>query len=139
VLNTTIRRSLNIWLSNHLAIVHDVRKYGKSKYGALKVLTQMPDMMTMVFLSKYSKRPLHFFGFFGALLVFLGIIISMYLSILHFQGESIGRRPLLFLGMLLIISGLQAGFTGLIADLVLNISTKNENDTESKILLRYSS
>lgn len=122
-----------------VAIVHDVRKYGKSKYGALKVLTQMPDMMTMVFLSKYSKRPLHFFGFFGALLVFLGIIISLYLSILHFQGESIGRRPLLFLGMLLIISGLQAGFTGLIADLVLNISTKNENERESKILLRYSS
>lgn len=118
-------------------IIHDVRRWGKSKYGAIKVLTQMPDMMTMVFLSKYSKRPLHFFGFFGGLLVFLGLIILIYLSLIHFQGESIGRRPLLFLGMLLIISGLQAGFTGLIADLVLNINSKNEN--ESKVLLKYSS
>ncbi len=118
-------------------IVHDIRRYGVSKYGALKVLTQMPDMMTMLFLSKYGKRPLHFFGLIGGIMVLVGVIISLYLSILHFGGEAIGRRPLLFLGMLLIISGLQAGFTGLIADLVLNISSKSEN--ESKILLKYSS
>ena len=118
-------------------IVHDIRRYGISKYGALKVLTQMPDMMTMLFLSKYGKRPLHFFGLIGGIMVLVGVIISLYLSILHFGGEAIGRRPLLFLGMLLIISGLQAGFTGLIADLVLNISSKSEN--ESKILLKYSS
>ncbi|EKD86687.1 MAG: hypothetical protein ACD_37C00189G0002 [uncultured bacterium] len=117
-------------------VVHDVRKYGKSKYSAMKVLTQMPDMMTMLFLSKYGKRPLHFFGFIGAILFGLGILISLYLSILHFQGESIGRRPLLTLGMLLIISGLQVGLTGLIADLVLNVSNKNQ---ESNIALKYSS
>lgn len=117
-------------------VVHDVRKYGKSKYSAMKVLTQMPDMMTMLFLSKYGKRPLHFFGFIGAILFGLGILISLYLSILHFQGESIGRRPLLTLGMLLIISGLQVGLTGLIADLVLNVSNKNQ---ESNISLKYSS
>lgn len=120
-----------------VAVVHDERRWGKSKYGAIKVLTQMPDMLTMIFLSKYSKRPLHFFGFFGGLLVLLGLVISIYLSALHFQGESIGRRPLLFLGMLLIISGLQAAFTGLIADLVLNISSKNHN--ESNVLIKYSS
>lgn len=119
-----------------IPVVHDVRKYGKSKYSAMKVLTQMPDMMTMLFLSKYGKRPLHFFGFIGAILFGLGILISLYLSILHFQGESIGRRPLLTLGMLLIISGLQVGLTGLIADLVLNVSNKNQ---ESNIALKYSS
>lgn len=119
-----------------IPVVHDVRKYGKSKYSAIKVLTQMPDMMTMLFLSKYGKRPLHFFGFIGAILFGLGILISLYLSILHFQGESIGRRPLLTLGMLLIISGLQVGLTGLIADLVLNVSNKNQ---ESNISLKYSS
>ncbi len=118
-------------------IVHDIRRFGKSKYSALKVLTQMPDMMTMLFLSRYSKRPLHFFGFFGALLVGLGILISLYLSYLHFQGHPIGRRPLLFLGMLLIISGLQVAFTGLIADLILHISSKNDNG--SVVLLKYSS
>ncbi|MEK9175906.1 MAG: glycosyltransferase family 2 protein [Patescibacteria group bacterium] len=118
-------------------VVHDIRRYGKSKYNAIKVLTQMPDMMSMLFLSKYSKRPLHFFGFIGLALVGLGVLISLYLTILHFQGESIGRRPLLFLGMLLIISGLQVSFTGLIADLVLSLSRKNE--ITSSILLKYSS
>lgn len=118
-------------------IVHDKRRFGKSKYNAIKVLTQMPDMATMLFLSKYSKRPLHFFGFVGAILFGLGILISIYLSILHFQGEVIGRRPLLILGMLLIISGLQVGFTGLIADLVLNVSSKKESISE--FLLKYSS
>lgn len=120
-----------------VAIVHDVRRFGKSKYSAWKVLTQMPDMMTMLFLSKFSQRPLHLFGFLGGVLVFLGLLISLYLTIVHFQGESIGRRPLLFLGMLLIISGLQVGLTGLIADLVLSLSRKKENIAE--FLLKYSS
>lgn len=120
-----------------VAVVHDIRRFGKSKYNAIKVLTQMPDMMTMLFLSKYSKRPLHFFGFIGAILSFLGLLILFYLSILHFQGHSIARRPLLFLGMLLILAGLQVGFTGLIADLILHISSRN--GSASTILLKYSS
>lgn len=122
---------------SEVPVDHDVRRYGVSKYSTIKVLTQMPDMMTMLFLSKYANRPLHFFGFIGGMMVLIGVIISLYLSVLHFQGEAIGRRPLLFLGMLLIISGLQAGFTGLIADLILNISSKNEDN--SKILLKYNS
>lgn len=122
---------------SEVPIVHDVRRFGKSKYSAWKVLTQMPDMMTMLFLSKFSQRPLHLFGFLGGILVFLGLIISLYLTIIHFQGEAIGRRPLLFLGMLLIISGLQVGLTGLIADLVLSLSRKKENISE--FLLKYTS
>lgn len=118
-------------------IVHDVRKYGKSKYNAIKVLTQMPDMMTMVFISKYGKRPLHFFGFIGGLLFALGVLMGLYLSVLHFQGQSIGDRPLLLLALLLMILGIQIAFTGLIADLILHTSSKNESGTS--ILLKYSS
>ena len=118
-------------------VIHDVRKFGKSKYNAIKILTQMPDMMTMLFLSKYSKRPLHFFGFMGAILFGIGVLISLYLSALHFMGYPIGTRPLLFLGVLLIISGIQVGFTGLIADLILNVSSKSEKRAD--ILLKYQS
>lgn len=125
------------FLVTEVPVIHEVRKYGKSKYNALKVLTQMPDMMTMLFLSKYSKRPLHFFGFIGGFLFTIGIIISIYLSILHFQGEAIGNRPLLLLGIVLIISGIQIGLSGLIADLILNISSK-KNDG-SNYLLKYKS
>ena len=119
-----------------VAVVHDLRRFGKSKYNAMKVLTQMPDMLTMLFLSKYGKRPLHFFGFVGGIVFMVGFVILVYLSALHFQGESIGKRPLLFLGMLLILSGFQVLFTGLLADLMINISHR---DGPPNFLLRYSS
>jgi len=115
-------------------VEHDERKYGKSKYGFSKILKDLPDMFTMLFLTKYSKKPLHFFGAVGAIFLFFGISISIYLTIIHFQGEAIGRRPLLFLGMLLIIASLQVLFTGFLADLIINISHKKNKE----FFLRYS-
>jgi glycosyltransferase involved in cell wall biosynthesis len=117
-----------------LAIEHDERKYGKSKYGFSKILKDLPDIFTMLFLNKYSKRPLHFFGAVGGIFLFLGILISIYLTIIHFQGHAIGERPLLFLGVLLIISGFQILFTGFLADLIINVSHKKNNE----FFLKYS-
>jgi glycosyltransferase involved in cell wall biosynthesis len=111
-----------------VAIEHDVRKYGKSKYGFSKIWKDLPDMFTMLFLSKYSKRPMHFFGIVGGTFVLVGIILLGYLSYLHFQGIAIGDRPLLFLGMLLVISGFQLFFTGFLADLIINISHKENRE-----------
>jgi FkbM family methyltransferase len=79
-------------------VVHSSRKFGKSKFGFSKILKDFPDMFTMLFLNRYSKRPLHFFGLAGGLLFTIGIIILGYLVTLRFQGETIGRRPLLFSG-----------------------------------------
>jgi glycosyltransferase involved in cell wall biosynthesis len=116
-------------------VEHNGRKYGKSKYGVFKILKDLPDMLTMLFLTKYGKKPLHFFGAIGGIFLFLGILVSIYLTIIHFQGQAIGRRPLLFLGMLLIISGFQVLFTGFLADLIINISHKKNKE----FFLRYSS
>jgi glycosyltransferase involved in cell wall biosynthesis len=102
-------------------IIHDVRRFGKSKYGFSKLWKDLPDMFTMIFLSRYAKRPLHFFGSIGGLLFGTGVIILSYLSIIWLQGESIGRRPLLMLGMLLVLSGFQVFFTGFLADLITNL------------------
>lgn len=117
-------------------VVHDKRKLGKSKYSFTKVFTEIPDMFTMLFLSRYSKRPLHFFAPIGGILFTIGTIILVYLTFLRLEGYSIGRRPLLFLGMLLVISGLQIFFTGFLADLILHKSSKDEDDS---FLLKYSS
>jgi len=117
-------------------VVHDKRKLGKSKYSFTKVFTEIPDMFTMLFLSRYSRRPLHFFALVGGILLLAGLLILGYLSLLHFEGYAIGRRPLLFLGMLLVISGFQVLFTGFLADLLIHIS---ENSTNSKFDLKYSS
>lgn len=118
-----------------VAVEHAQRKYGKSKYGFSKIWKDFPDIFTMLFLSKYSKRPFHFFGVAGGASVLAGIIILGYLSYLHFQDIAIGQRPLLFLGMLLVISGFQLFFTGFLADLIINISSKRQND----LSLKYSS
>ena len=109
-------------------VIHEKRKFGKSKYGLSKVFTELPDLFTMLFLSRYSKRPLHFFGVFGGILLILGFIILVYLSYLRFQGERIGNRPLLLFGILLVLTGLQIFFTGFIADLIIHISQKNNKE-----------
>lgn len=116
-------------------ILHDNRKFGKSKYGFSKLWKDLPDIFTMLFLNKYSQRPLHFFGMVGGFFLFVGVIILGYLSYIHFQGEAIGRRPLLFLGMLLVLSGFQVFLTGFLADLVINISHRNSDESA----LKYSS
>lgn len=117
-----------------IAVEHDRRKYGKSKYGFSKIWKDLPDIFTMLFLSKYGKRPFHFFGVAGALLVLIGVVILGYLTILRILGETIGNRPLLFFGMLLVISGFQLFFTGFLADLIINMSHKENKE----FFLRYS-
>lgn len=105
-----------------VAVEHAPRKFGKSKYGFSKLWKDLPDMFTMLFLVKYSKRPLHFFGLVGGVLSLIGIIVLVYLSVLRLMGERIGTRPLLFFGMLLLLAGFQIFFTGFLADLFINIS-----------------
>ena len=120
-----------------IAVIHDARKFGKSKYGFSKVFKDVPDMFTILFLTKYAKRPLHFFGFAGGAIFAIGLFILLYLTIIHFLGESIGTRPLLTFGMLLMLAGLQILFTGFIADLILNISERNKNKSKSEEGLRF--
>ena len=116
-------------------IVHRARKYGISKYKFSKILTDIPDLITIYFIMKYNRRPLHFFGKIGSLIFLIGIALLTYLSILHFQGERIGDRPLLIFGVLLVIAGIQTIFTGLIADLIVNFHAKDNEEYPIKFEL----
>ena len=109
-------------------IKHHARKYGESKFKSTKILTDIPDLMTIYFLTKYTKRPLHFFMKLGMPLELLGFAILFYLTVLRLLGESIGDRPLLIFGVLFVITGLQVMLTGLIADLLVNFNRKDIND-----------
>ena len=117
-------------------VAHGKRRFGKSKYSFTKVFTEMPDIFTMLFLSRYGRRPLHFFAPIGGIMFFAGIAILFYLTVLKIEGYAIGGRPLLFLGMILVISGLQVLFTGFLADLIISKTSKNNN---KEFILKYKS
>lgn len=116
--------SQNGFTVDEIPVEHEIRKYGKSKYGFSKLWTDLPDMFTMLFLVRYGKRPLHFFGTVGITLFGIGIVIFLYLASLWLMGESIGRRPLLQFSILLMLGGLQIFFTGFIAELLISLSNR---------------
>jgi glycosyltransferase involved in cell wall biosynthesis len=117
-----------------LPVTHHERKYGTSKYRPTKIFTEIPDLLTVFFLIRYTRRPLHFFARAGSLLSAIGLAVLTYLSLLWFQGEPIGRRPLLMFGLLLVLVGGQVVFTGLLADLIVNVSGRRQ-----PFPIRYSS
>lgn len=122
-------------------VVHDVRKFGKSKYGFSKIFN-LPDMFTLLFLTKYGRRPLHFFAAVGSILFLLGLGIFLYLwidrQLIHHL--SIGRRPLFLVSLVMMLAGLQISFSGFLADLMINL-TRTPQLTEEGIhhFLRFSS
>jgi hypothetical protein len=112
-----------------LIVTHHKRKFGKTKFGARRFLSGFFDLFTVLFLTRYRQKPLHLFGFFGLLSFIAGFAISLYLTLLWFQGYGIGNRPLLFLGVLLIIVGMQSFSIGLIGEMITN--SKDEDNLYS--------
>jgi glycosyltransferase involved in cell wall biosynthesis len=103
---------------------HRPRIHGRSKYGFSRFFRGLADLITVLFLHKFSFRPLHFFAGFGSILTLAGLVISAYLTVLWLGGEAIGRRPLLLLGVLLVIVGFQFVSLGLLAEMLLSHSPR---------------
>ncbi|MBD3313753.1 glycosyltransferase [Candidatus Woesearchaeota archaeon] len=99
---------------------HRPRKHGKTKYSISRILKGALDLFVVLFWQKYSTRPIHLFGGLGILSGVAGFIILLYLAIVRlFLGVPIGNRPLLMLGMLLAILGVQLLIFGLVADILI--------------------
>jgi len=121
--------------TTEVKVKHHPRKYGVSKYGAGRLLRGLFDFMTIIFLTRFNRRPLHLFGLFGLLSLSLGLLIDAYLSILWFMGNKIGDRPLLMLGTLLIIIGVQFFSFGLMAEMFnFEMYSREQNYTIRQIL-----
>ncbi len=102
-----------------LAVRHHPRRSGSSKYGLDRFYKGLLDLLTVLFITKYTRRPLHLFGMFGLASFGLGFVIDSWLAWLWaFRGESLSNRPLLFLGVLLMLAGLQILTTGLLAEMM---------------------
>ena len=118
-----------------ISVDHRPRKYGISKYGFSKNIKGLVDLFTIIFLTGYVKRPGHFFGGFGILLFGVGFLIGIYITYLRITTGSIQfRQPLLFLGVLLIVVGIQLTTTGLLAELLVYLrQTSKDNSVDKKL------
>jgi dolichol-phosphate mannosyltransferase len=104
-----------------LPVNHRPRKHGHSKYGTSRYMRGAIDLMTVVTITKYGRRPAHLFGGLGLTFGLIGFLILLYLTCVWlFTTSPIGTRPLLNLGTLLMILGVQMVSLGLIAEIVLH-------------------
>lgn len=101
-------------------VKHQPRKYGKTKFGLSRFIYGPLDLASIMVVGKFGKRPMHFFGLWGTAISGIGICLLLYLSIskLFFKVAGIADRPAFFLGMLLVIVGVQLFIAGFIAELV---------------------
>lgn len=105
---------------SEIPVKHHPRRYGKTKFGISRFFKGFIDLITVIFATRYIKRPMHLFGFLGALSFLVGLIVNGYLSVLWIIGEPLSNRPMLFLGMLLIIVGVQFFSVGLLGEMLVN-------------------
>jgi glycosyltransferase involved in cell wall biosynthesis len=101
-----------------LPVNHRPRAHGRSRYGPERYLRGFFDLLTVTFIGRYRYRPLHLFGSLGLLLSTVGFGVLVYLTVLKATGEAIGHRPLLLLGVLLVVVGLQFFSLGLLSEMV---------------------
>jgi glycosyltransferase involved in cell wall biosynthesis len=120
-----------------ISVVHRPRRYGKSKYGFERALKGMLDLLTVAFLTRYTRKPGHFFGAIGFVSFSIGFIIGLYIAYLRVATGSIQYRyPLLFLGVLLMIMGVQFVSTGLLAEMITSFNEKQsfEGDYVAEVI-----
>lgn len=119
-----------------ITIEHRKRKFGKTKYGIERNIKGLLDLITIVFITGFNHRPGHFFGTLGLLSFLFGFIIGIYITYLRLTTGTINyRHPLLFLGMLLMIIGVQLISTGLLAEMFIYDRKQNTKKLISKLLI----
>ncbi len=101
-----------------IPVQHHPRKWGHSKYGVERMAKGFFDLLTVILLTRYRRRPLHLFGWAGLVMFLLGFGCLAYLTALWFLGYGIGTRPMLFLGVLLVTVGVQLISTGLLGEMI---------------------
>ncbi len=111
---------------SEIVVTHHQRRYGKTKFGISRFFKGFIDLITVMFSTRYIKRPMHFFGFFGALSFIIGLLVNGYLTLDWINGKPLSNRPMLFLGMLLIIVGVQLFSVGLLGEMLVRSSLHEE-------------
>ena len=111
-----------------LPVNHRPRAHGRSRYGPERYLRGFLDLLTVAFMGRYRHRPLHLFGGLGLLLGAVGIAVLAYLTVVKIGGQAIGQRPLLTLGVLFVVVGLQFFSLGLISEMITSHHEERSRD-----------
>jgi glycosyltransferase involved in cell wall biosynthesis len=118
-----------------LPVNHRQREHGRSRYGIERYLRGFLDLLTVSFIGRYRHRPLHLFGGLGLVLTTIGIAILVYLTVDKALGHAIGGRPLLTLGVLLVVVGMQFFSLGLISEMITSHHEERAAERERSELL----
>jgi len=107
---------------------HRARRYGRSKFGSARLWRGFLDLLTVLFLTRYTRRPLHLFGGLGLIAWTVGFVVNAYLTGIWLSGsQPIGHRPLLAFGVLSMLVGVQFFAVGLLSELVLSYQTRTDD------------
>lgn len=116
-----------------IPVHHHRRRHGKSKYGMERFVRGFLDLLTVMMITKYERSPLYLFGIGGLIIAGIGLVINIYLAILKiFFGVPLGNRPLLFLGVLLVVVGIQFISIGLIGEMIVYTSRRISKNNHNK-------
>ncbi len=117
-------------------VQHQARKYGKTKFGWSRFINGFLDLITLQFLNKFGKRPMHFFGLWGSVMIFIGFISAGYLGIdkLYFQpdGRLIAERPEFYIALTMMILGSQFFVAGFLGELLIGQQNNKDRYTISE-------
>jgi glycosyltransferase involved in cell wall biosynthesis len=109
-------------------VKHHPRKFGKSKYGIGRTFRVLSDLVLMVFFRRYMQKPMHLFGTLGFISFGLGLLINTYLLILKILGHDIWGKPILILGLIFLLGGIQLITIGILAE----IAVRTYYESQSK-------
>ncbi|MBT8256788.1 MAG: glycosyltransferase, partial [Bacteroidia bacterium] len=119
-------------------VQHQARKYGKTKFGMERFIRGFLDLITISFLSKFGKRPMHFFGAWGAILLFVGFCFALYLGIdklfINPGGRLLTQRPQFYLALTAMILGSQFFVAGFLGELILRSKKAQDNYIIKEVL-----
>ena len=116
---------------------HHARQFGHSKYGINRTAKVLSDLFLILFFQRYLLKPMHLFGIVGVVLFFIGAAIDIYLLILKLGGADIWGKPLLILGAMLTLGGIQLITTGILAEILIRTYYEAQNKTTYQIRHRF--
>lgn len=114
-------------------VKHHARQFGESKYGLGRTFKVMSDLLLMLFFKKYMQRPMHLFGNIGVIAFIIGLLINAYFGVLKILGQDIWGRPLLILGFLLVIAGIQFITIGIVIELQMRTYYESQQKRPYKV------